>query len=46
MGDGLLFLCKQVAQVVQPHQRPEAKEQWHNDIDPLDVRSRLSGLSI
>ena len=46
VGDGVLFLCNQVAQAVQPHQRQEAKEQWHNDIDPLDARNRLSGLSI
>ena len=39
-------LVSTVAQAVQPHQRQEAKEQWHNDIDPLDARSRISGLSI
>lgn len=45
-GDGVLFLCNQVAQVVQPHQRPEAKEQWHSDMDPLDARSKLIHLKM
>ena len=41
----LLFLaccmCNRAARAVQRRQRPEAKEQWHNDMNPLDARSGL-----
>ena len=33
--------CNRAPQAVQRRQRPEAKEQWHNDMNPLDARSGL-----
>ena len=33
--------CNRAARAVQRRQRPEAKEQWHNDMNPLDARSGL-----
>ena len=35
------YYCNRVARAVQRRQRPEAKEQWHDDINPLDARSWL-----
>ena len=35
------YYCNRVARAVQRRQRPEAKEQWHDDINPLDARSGL-----
>ena len=34
-------MCNRAARAVQRRQRPEAKEQWHNDMNPLDARSGL-----
>ena len=34
-------ICNRAARAVQRRQRPEAKEQWHNDMNPLDARSGL-----
>ena len=34
-------MYNRAARAVQRRQRPEAKEQWHNDMNPLDARSGL-----
>ena len=39
-------ICNRGARVVQRRQPPEAKEQWHNDMNPLDVRSGLKWMFI
>ena len=39
-------ICNRAARVVQRRQRPEAKEQRHNDMNPLDARSGLKWMFI